>query len=462
MADASSFDINQLLQNPLFMGGVSGLLAPRDQRAKALLGGMQTASTLKSQAQQQELNAYKLQQMQAQANFDPSQYMQTAPVTQGSAAPAALQGLQQSAAPMPATLGGPNAGSMQQDPIQQPVALEQGTPTGRVDMQAMLGAGLKAGMTPAEISQIAAVQDPQGAAEAARLGKTYTLTPGQVVKDAGNGVIASNDAMPQNSQVVQIQQLTAARDKARAAGDMNGAANLQSALDKMTGAFDQQARVQQMQQSQDNAEANRGLREDSLAMRRQQMGMMADQRTYQHQQNTQQQMIGLTKQLETAGLPQAEQTLQNIESKIPPKGDIPGFDRMTNTLSKVPGGTALMSADAQTMRQAVQPLVNVVLKTRSGAAVTNPEWDRFKQELGTGAFMSSDRLRQGLASFRSLVDSQKRNIAAGQSDDVLAAYEGSGGMPLSQFRQKGARKSVSLNDATMDDIDAAIAAKQGQ
>lgn len=146
----------------------------------------------------------------------------------------------------------------------------------------------------------------------------------------------------------------------------------------------------------------------------------------QEQQNQRAQDARLMKfsaELEKAGIPQQEQVLGNIEARLAKyqKGDIPGFTKRENTAANM-GLTWMLNPEAQEMRQAVQPLANLVIKDRSGAAVTTPEWERFKTELGAGSLMSSDRLRQGLKMFRELQDSAKRNFAAGVDDDTLSTY----------------------------------------
>ena len=134
-------------------------------------------------------------------------------------------------------------------------------------------------------------------------------------------------------------------------------------------------------------------------------------------------LLKFTGQLENSGIPQLEKQLQPIEEMLAkyPKGDVPGFTRTSNTLSNAGLGFTL-NPQEQANRQMVQSLANVQLKDRSGAAVTNPEWERFKTELGTGSFMSSDRIRQGIGIFRNLVNSTKANLAAGLSDEDLALY----------------------------------------
>lgn len=136
---------------------------------------------------------------------------------------------------------------------------------------------------------------------------------------------------------------------------------------------------------------------------------------------------GFAETLEKSNIPQLESTLVNIEriiSKYKTKGedgkestkDLPGFGA-TGMLPNF-----MLFADGRELRQAVAPLANLTLKDRSGAAVTNPEHERFKTELGTGVLMSDDELLRGLANARALIDSTKANHMAGAHPEVIAEY----------------------------------------
>lgn len=461
MADATGgFDFQALLQNPLFLGGVSGLLSPPQDRAKALLGGIQTASTLKSQQQLQQLNALKLQQAQAQANFNPQDYMKTAPTPQGAgtATPMALQG-QDQAPQMPATLGGPIGGQTQMQPaapMAAPVQPQPGTPTGQVDMSGLLQGGMQAGMAPGEIQQLAGIMDPATAAKQAmamKLMEPYTLSPGQT-RMAGDQQLGTNTNAPPTDPAAVLARTQAAAAQARAAGNTALADQLDAAVQKQSGAFEQQQSLARLEELR----TQHGIAND---LRAQGQANTQQQRDFANTQQVQQQATKFSTQLEHTGIPQADQTLSTIEgimSKYPP-GKLPGYGRVEGLLP-----SSALSEDGQVLRQAVAQLANVNLKQRSGAAVTAQEYTRFKNELGNSTFMPEERIRQGIGQMRSLVEAQKKNAQAGVSDEVLNAYEGSGGMPLSYLRPNSGKRApaLALPDASISDIDAAIAKKMGK
>lgn len=67
-------------------------------------------------------------------------------------------------------------------------------------------------------------------------------------------------------------------------------------------------------------------------------------------------------------------------------------------------------------------LSNVILKSRSGAAVTDSELRRFLQEAGTNKGMPEQQLVKGLKLVRQWFDAQKRNVRGGYSPEVVDTY----------------------------------------
>lgn len=446
MAD---FDINQLLQNPLFLGGVSGLLADPQDRAKALLGGIQTATGLQSAAQQRELTALKLAALRKQQEFNPMDYMQGSNGAPGDNVARALSGMAEQQ-PMPAVLSGLAMQPMQQPSAPQDIAPPPATGGGQLDLSGLLSGGLQAGYSPAEVGAMAGVLDPAMAARQ-KLAEPYTLGPGQV-RMAGNQVLGANNNDPVNDPAAQLNRTMLAAQKARADGNLALADQLDALVQRQSGAFDQSMRQQNADAIQAQRDTNNAFRE--LALQNQQA-----QRQTQNDQRVQQQVTQFSNQVQKIGLPQAQTQLdviQGIMDKYKGK-ELPGFNPVDSLLP-----TALVSQEGQQLRQAVASFANVLLKTRSGAAVTDPEQRRFMEELGTGKLMSSSRLRQGIQQMQSLLDSEKRNVAAGVSGDVLDAYANAGGdIDFSKFRSKNSARSVSIDNATPDDIAAELARRRG-
>lgn len=432
------FDINALMSNPMFLAGMNLLSSKRgDSIGGAILNGYAGAQSLQDKQQQYQMNALKLQQAQNAANFDPSDYMMTKPIPvgTGAATPTAV-GDAINTPMMPSVLGGVGGGQttmLPQPDMAQPISPQAGTPTGRVDMSGLLSGVMKAGMGPQDAMALANYMDPATATQQALASKMITTGPGQEVMNGLGTVIARNNNQAPNQTVQAIQQLTAQRDAARAAGNNELADTYQSTIDKMSGSFDQQIRLDNQKNLQAQRDTTNAIREQG--------------QENQQTQKTQAQAVQLGTQLEKSGIPQAQQTLDNIDnilSKYPKNGDLPGYGPVAGSLPNW-----AVSKEGQELRQAVASLANINLKQRSGAAVTTQEYDRFKTELGNGTGMTPDRLRQGLTQMRSLIESQKKNYAAAAPDGAIEAYEANGGMPLSQYRTPQAKPaSTSAPGAT--------------
>lgn len=450
MADASGgFDINQLLNNPLFIGGIAGLLADPHDRAKALLGGLQTGTQMQTAQQQAKLRDLQIKAAEAQQNFNPSDYMQTAPVGQGSATPNAYSAMV--GAQMPSTLGGPIGGQTTMQPgAQQGVSFEPAQSTGRVDMPSLLAGGLQAGFSPAAVDQIAGQLDPQTAIArqiALKQAEPYTLGPQQARFEGGQQVAVNNN-QPVNQTVQALQQFSALRD-----AQQPGTPEYQkydAVVKKLSGQAEQEQFAQRQQELQAQRQFNNGMAQDRFN----------NQQTQQLQTKANQ----FSNQLQKIGIPQAQQQLDYIDQTMAKfKGDdIPGYGRFSSVTPSM-----LLTEDGQKMRQAVASFANVLLKTRSGAAVTDPEQKRFLEELGTGKGMPVERLKQGLEMMKGLLESEKKNAAAGVSNDVLDYYSSTPGtMDFSPYRKAdsggGRGGGVSIDHATVSDIDAAIARKMGK
>lgn len=97
--------------------------------------------------------------------------------------------------------------------------------------------------------------------------------------------------------------------------------------------------------------------------------------------------------------------------------DIPGYGQLDSFVPDMVAG-----GDARDIRQQVATLANVILKSRSGAAVTDSELRRFLQEAGTNKGMPESQLVNGIKLVRNWFDAQKRNIRGGYSPQVLQDY----------------------------------------
>jgi hypothetical protein len=117
----------------------------------------------------------------------------------------------------------------------------------------------------------------------------------------------------------------------------------------------------------------------------------------------------------------AENKVNELLSKT---GNIPGF----GTGAFLPD--ILVGSQGREVRQLVQTLTNITLKDRSGAAVTTPEFERLKTELGTSITKTDQDLIKGLVNFRKGLTSVVNSALGGIDQQDLNRYFETGGADI--------------------------------
>ena len=135
-------------------------------------------------------------------------------------------------------------------------------------------------------------------------------------------------------------------------------------------------------------------------------GLAQDKDTDNRQQKLSAQMI-------KNGVPEIESALVEFEGLAAKyKNDLPGIG-----IDKW-----LLSKDAKDMKSAFAQVRNMVLKERSGAAVTNPEFQRLKEEIEGAMYTTDDDAIRWISRIRSTLERVKGTIFAGYGDRVKKAY----------------------------------------
>lgn len=187
------------------------------------------------------------------------------------------------------------------------------------------------------------------------------------------------------------------------------------------------------------AAQNRGMltepQRQNLEMRQQRMDQQNDQQN-------QQKVTKFSHALEQAAVPEFGQALQIAETRLGAHkpGELPGYGRVEGA---IPNWAA--TNEQQTARTDMQQAANILLKARSGAAVTDSEMKRFLTEVATGAGMSETAMRNGWANVRKAFDAKTSNIVSGVDDGTLNEYNSRSPI-ISLSRKTGTKPSTTSAD----------------
>jgi hypothetical protein len=132
------------------------------------------------------------------------------------------------------------------------------------------------------------------------------------------------------------------------------------------------------------------------------------------------------------GIPEfaeAMDLVKNTLGKYKP-GELPGFGRLAGMVP-----SAMSSSEVQMTRSNMQTAANILLKSRSGAAVTDSEMNRFLQEVASGKGMDEMALRNGWANVERTFGAKAAGLAAGYGDDIHQEYISRGGRDFRKSAQ---------------------------
>ena len=128
----------------------------------------------------------------------------------------------------------------------------------------------------------------------------------------------------------------------------------------------------------------------------------------------------LSKRLEKAQIPDLRAGVSAIDEELAPYiqagGELPGIGYLSNV------GPAF-TKDGRRMQARVAKIRNMILKARSGGAVTPSEADRLLQEFALGAFNSDEEFLASWADFKDSLAQGERNIYAGYDPIIVDQYE---------------------------------------
>ena len=139
--------------------------------------------------------------------------------------------------------------------------------------------------------------------------------------------------------------------------------------------------------------------------------------------------------LEKAGVPEFSTALEIAEARLNkhPVGKLPGYGRLEGAIPDWAAGE-----EQQMSRSDMTSAANMLLKIRSGAAVTESEALRFLREVASGKGFSEPAMRNGWANVRKQFDAKRENLVSGVGDDVLKEYNSRSAFPLTRGKNKPA------------------------
>ena len=137
------------------------------------------------------------------------------------------------------------------------------------------------------------------------------------------------------------------------------------------------------------------------------------------------QVLKLSTALEKSGASEFGESLSVVQELLTkyPKDKLPGYGRMGTLLPDV-----LAADETQMVRSGFQQAANILLKARSGAAVTNSEMNRFLREVAAGKGMSETAFRKGWENVARTYGADLNNLMVGVSPEAVKRYEERGGI----------------------------------
>lgn len=186
--------------------------------------------------------------------------------------------------------------------------------------------------------------------------------------------------------------------------------------------FEREAPIRNQQQALSNL-----FKQKALEQGDQRIKLLQDQRDIVNEirknEKLNKKVEDLSAKLEKTGLSELPTVLERVNETIgiEKEGEVPGF-----------GITAfapdlIISQAGKDARQAVATLQNMILKARSGAAVTENEAKRMLNEIGVGVTRTDKQLRQGIKNTVNVLKSKFQNTLSAYDEDVRNEFKLRGG-----------------------------------
>ena len=173
----------------------------------------------------------------------------------------------------------------------------------------------------------------------------------------------------------------------------------------------------------DMLEMRREQNEATMGLRREMQEQKVERATLSQENKINDETRKLATQLQNEGVVDLEAAMQELDNKYVDlrsgkvNKNIPGVGGLKNVFPAV-------GEDAKTMRNNIAAVRNIILKARSGAAVTDPEMKRLAEELALAWNMGDQDLVYAYQNLRRRTETVKTNILSGYNQDVVDRYSG--------------------------------------
>ena len=183
-------------------------------------------------------------------------------------------------------------------------------------------------------------------------------------------------------------------------------------------------------QRQRDSEAN-ALRMSLAELRAQGQASGADRAAEKAAANLDKDVQRYSTTIDKAGLPEVMSAVQSVQAVLSSNkpGSLSGFGRVQGLIPD-----ALASNEMQSNRALMQDAANIILKSRSGAAVTTPEQVRFLRAVGSGVGMDEATLRTGWSNVMSTIGARAASLGAGWAPEVHDEFVRRGGQDYRNFK----------------------------
>ena len=116
---------------------------------------------------------------------------------------------------------------------------------------------------------------------------------------------------------------------------------------------------------------------------------------------------------------------QEVQNLIPEKGNIPGIGRIEGGLGNMSGW--LVGAEGKKLRDTLSRLMNTELRLVSGAAVTDSEFERYKQQMPVGFMKTEEQFRNAINLLQRGLNNDLKTLYSAYPQNIQNIYKNRSG-----------------------------------